>query len=333
MRKDLPEQAPVLSFFSWPIPNSHQIFDNTNCLKSTLDIYNAYNNEKTRLNFGIFYTIVKNRWSNISSQWNSDKLFNIVGHYVAAKQNFITVNATEIDYEDIKKSSNTTSDLSDSTINPQHNIINRFYNSLTSDHTSTTSVNHMIIKDNKPSISNMNTNQISELPSNNSLLTELPNNSINNTFSEIASHTSTSETSIQQVNSNSTIPNISSTSLTTPTSQSYYFNNPTFLPHSQSSYFNPNYTQSSNQFSKMNSNSNIIQMDTHPIVIEDGSSQYTKDLSLKKGKKRNTLKNKSNQLKEKPLKKMKTRSDTKVNEDLKSSTYGVMGLALISLSA
>ena len=43
-------------------------------------------------NFNIFYTIIKNKWSNISSQWNSDKLFNIVSHYAAAKQNFITVN-------------------------------------------------------------------------------------------------------------------------------------------------------------------------------------------------------------------------------------------------
>ena len=58
MRKDLPEQAPVLSFFSRSIPNSHQVIDTVNCLKSTIDVYNAYNNEKTHLNFGIFYTII-----------------------------------------------------------------------------------------------------------------------------------------------------------------------------------------------------------------------------------------------------------------------------------
>src|SRR6266536_1492624 len=105
MRKDLPEQAPVMSFFSRPIPNSHQVIDTVNCLKSNIDVYSAYNNEKTRLNFGIFYSVIKNRWSNIATQWNSDKVFNIVGHYAAAKQNFITVNATKIDYEDISKSS------------------------------------------------------------------------------------------------------------------------------------------------------------------------------------------------------------------------------------
>ena len=66
MRKDLPKQAPVMSFFSRPIPNSHQLIDTVNCLKSTIDIYSEYNNEKTRLNFDIFYNIIKNRWSNIS---------------------------------------------------------------------------------------------------------------------------------------------------------------------------------------------------------------------------------------------------------------------------
>ena len=90
MRKDLPDQVPIMSFFSQPIPNSHQIFDTVNCLKQTIDIYSAYNNEKTCLNFGIFYNVIKNRWSNIASQWNSDRVFNIVGHYAAAKQNFIT---------------------------------------------------------------------------------------------------------------------------------------------------------------------------------------------------------------------------------------------------
>ena len=53
----------------------------------------------------VFFSVIKNRWSNIATQWNSDKVFNIVGHYAAAKQNFIMVNATEIDYEDISKSS------------------------------------------------------------------------------------------------------------------------------------------------------------------------------------------------------------------------------------
>src|SRR5437762_11156171 len=74
MRKDLPEQAPVMSFFSRPIPNSHQVIDTVNCLKSNIDVYSAYNNEKTRLNFGIFYSVIKNRWSNIATQWNSDKV-------------------------------------------------------------------------------------------------------------------------------------------------------------------------------------------------------------------------------------------------------------------
>jgi len=200
MRKDLSEQAPVLSFFSRPIPNSHQVIDTVNCLKSTIDVYNAYNNEKTRLNFGIFYTIIRNRWSNISSKWNSDKLFNIVSHYAAAKQGFIIVNATEIDYEDIRKSSDTASDLSNSTSDSQYNIINKFYNSLNLDQTSTTSINHNIaIKENKSSVSNMNKIQTSELLLNNTLLTE-------------------SETSEQQTTSNSITFNISSTSLTILTS-------------------------------------------------------------------------------------------------------------------
>jgi hypothetical protein len=314
MRKDLPEQAPVLSFFSRPIPNSHQVIDAVNCLKSTIDVYNAYNNEKTRLNFGIFYTIIRNRWSNISSQWNSDKLFNIVGHYAAAKQGFITVNATEIDYEDIRKSSDTASDLSNSTSDSQYNIINKFYNSLNSDQTSTTSINHNIaIKENKPSFTNMNKIQTSELLLNNTLLTG-------------------SETSEQQTTSNSITSNISSTSLTVPTSQPYYSNDPTFLSHSQSSYFNPVYTQSSTQFSEMNSNSKISEIETHPIIMEDGSS-HTKDLSQKKGKKRSILKNKLKQSKEKPLKRMKTRSDTKVDKDSEPPTYGIMNLALASLSS
>ncbi len=46
MRKDLPEQAPVISFFSRPTPDSHQIIDTVNYLKSTIKIYNAYNIEK-----------------------------------------------------------------------------------------------------------------------------------------------------------------------------------------------------------------------------------------------------------------------------------------------
>ena len=65
MRKDLPEQAPVLSFFSRPIPNSHQVIDTVNCLKSTRDVYNVYNNEKPALTLVFFYIITKNIWSNI----------------------------------------------------------------------------------------------------------------------------------------------------------------------------------------------------------------------------------------------------------------------------
>ncbi len=72
MRKDLPEQAPVLSFFPQPVPNSYQLIDTINCFRLTVDAYNAYNNKRTCLNFGIFYsvifyTVIKNRWSNISS--------------------------------------------------------------------------------------------------------------------------------------------------------------------------------------------------------------------------------------------------------------------------
>jgi hypothetical protein len=62
MRKDLPEQAPVMTFFSRPVPNSHQVIDTVNSVKSTVDVYSAYNNEKTRLNFGILYNVIKNRW-------------------------------------------------------------------------------------------------------------------------------------------------------------------------------------------------------------------------------------------------------------------------------
>ena len=87
--------------------------------------------------------VIKSRWSTIASQWNNEKLFNIVGHYAAAKQGYITVNATEIDYEDINKSPNTSSDLSSpTTSNSQTNIINKFYDSLTSDQSLTTQVNN-----------------------------------------------------------------------------------------------------------------------------------------------------------------------------------------------
>jgi len=118
--------VPVLSFFSQPVPNSHQLIDTINCLKSTIDIYNAYNNEKHVLIL-VFYTVIKHRWFNLSSKWNSDKLFHIIGHYAAAKQNFITVNATEIDYEEITKPSTISTDSPSS--NSQHNIINKFYDS------------------------------------------------------------------------------------------------------------------------------------------------------------------------------------------------------------
>ena len=87
------------------------MIDTTHCVKSITELYSAYNNEITRLYFGIFYTVIKSRWSTIASQWNNEKLFNIVGHYAAAKQGYITVNATKIDYEDINKSPNTSSDL------------------------------------------------------------------------------------------------------------------------------------------------------------------------------------------------------------------------------
>ena len=33
----------------------------------------------------VFYNVIKNRWSNIASQWNSNREFNIVGYYAAAK--------------------------------------------------------------------------------------------------------------------------------------------------------------------------------------------------------------------------------------------------------
>ena len=82
----------------------------------------------------------------------------------------------------------------------------------------------------------------------------------------------------------------------------------------------------------MNSNSKISEIETHPIIMEDGSS-HTKDLSQKKGKKRSISKNKLKQSKEKPLKRMKTRSDTKVDKDSEPPTYGIMNLVLASLSS
>jgi len=39
------------------------------------------------------------------------------------------------------------------------------------------------------------------------------------------------------------------------------------------------------------------------------------------------------QSKEKPLKRMKTRSNTKINKDSEPPTYGIMNLALASLSS
>jgi hypothetical protein len=319
MRNDLPEQAPVLSFYSRPVPNSHQLIDNMNCLKSTVDVYNSYNNEKTRLNFGIFYTVIKNRWSNISSQWNSDKLFHIMGHFAAARQNYITVNATEIDYEDISKPSNISTDLSNSTSsNPQYNVINRFYDSLTSNQSVPTSVT-----------SNVDSNRSNRNFT--SPLIDSPKNLSNNIPFETTSHFSTS---VQKIDSDSITPNVttSSTSLQVPnpydnTHSQYYqpikSTDSTFLPYPQFPYSNPTHNTSSITSQTLQSTSSSTEK-TNTIVIENVSPQQAKNSLSKKRKNSKSLKGKSI---EKPLKKIRTRSDTKINQD-----SGIMGLALTALS-
>jgi hypothetical protein len=55
------------------------------------------------------------------------------------------VNATEIDYEDISKPSNSSSDLSNSTSSDsQANVINRFYDSLNSQQSPLITTTHNI---------------------------------------------------------------------------------------------------------------------------------------------------------------------------------------------
>ncbi len=308
IRKDLPDQAPILSFFTRPIANSHQMIDEINCVKSTTDVYSAYNNEKTRLNFGIFYTVIKSRWSNISLQWNNDKIFNIVGHYAAAKQNFITVTATEIDYEDINKSPNNSSSLSNFTSsNPQSEIINRFYDSLTSDK---------------------------------SLTTSITTKSENDVSSATTFETSYSSTPMQQAASNSTTPTTSTSIQSMPlqnnsfyTSQPQFYqpNSSTFLSHSQfmnhphPTYFNPMQT-SYNQQQSIQPMAN----DNNAIMIEDVSTQQTKDSSQRKRKKSDISKNKISQSKTIPSRNVRTRSDAKNNQN--SQPTGVMNLAVTSLS-
>ncbi len=237
MRKDLPEQAPVMSFFSRPIPNSHQVIDTVNCLKSNIDVYSAYNNEKTRLNFGIFYSVIKNRWSNIATQWNSDKVFNIVGHYAAAKQNFITVNATEIDYEDISKSSNASSDLSNSTSSdPQSSIVNRFYDSLNTQQSPPTTNTYNI---NSDQITPENTTTSPSLENSNS--SSLPQQIVS---SPIVPNTTSASSIALTPNTTSQPSNLiygqypqyyQPTNSTNSPNQ----NNPTLLPYPQLPYFNP----------------------------------------------------------------------------------------------
>jgi len=353
MRKDLPEQTPVLSFFSRPIPNSHQVIDDVHCLKSTIDVYNAYNNERTRLNFGIFYSVVKNRWANIASQWNTDKVFNIVGHYAAAKQGYITVNATEIDYEDINKPSNTSSE-SGSTFSDSHaSVINRFYNSLTLEESSTTSSIHNPESDTSPSFqptshSSTSTQEVTSTPI-------IPNITTSTTSSSTTTLPSTTSTSIAP--NIATSPSIASTTSTTPLQSSnpsyihpqYYHqfinptnlpdpNNPTLIPYPHLPYFNPmlsmhsqfppNLQQSSstNTTGDPNISQSTSSSNNNPIIEEIPAQQNQKS-SRKKRKKDETAK-------ETNLKKVRTRSDTKLhpNPEDEETTEGVMSLALTSLS-
>ncbi len=335
MRKDLPEQAPVMSFFSRPIPNSHQVIDTVNCLKSNIDVYSAYNNEKTRLNFGIFYSVIKNRWSNIATQWNSDKVFNIVGHYAAAKQNFITVNATEIDYEDISKSSNASSDLSNSTSSdPQSSIVNRFYDSLNTQQSPPTTNTYNI---NSDQITPENTTTSPSLENSNS--SSLPQQIVS---SPIVPNTTSASSIALTPNTTSQPSNLiygqypqyyQPTNSTNSPNQ----NNPTLLPYPQLPYFNPMHPMHHQYLPNLQQNSpkntsndpNLSQStsplnNVNPIVIEEILTEPAKNPPQKR-KKRTTSRKKVELTN---LKKVKTRSDSKLNPN---SAQGVMGLAVTSL--
>lgn len=327
MRKDLPDQTPVMSFFSRPIPNSHQIIDTVNSLKSTTDIYSAYNNEKTRLHFGILYNVIKQRWANIAAQWNSDKVFNIVGHYAAAKQNYIIVNATEIDYEDISKSPNTSSDSSNAaSLDSQANIISRFYDSLNLQESSPTTTTH-----------NINSNQIAPA---NSSLSSLETSNLSLSQQVISNHIT------QDVTSNPSIsltpPSQSSTPIYHQYPQSYQpnstnspnLNNTTLLPyphfnqtHPMPHQFSPNLQHIPPRNTSHESNSSQLNPslnNNNCIVIEEIPPIQTKK-SPKNPRKRAAPPKKPNLS---STKKVKTRSDTKLNPN---SEQGVMGLAVASL--
>lgn len=71
------------------------------------------------------------------------------------------------------------------------------------------------------------------------------------------------------------------------------------------------------------STSSLTEKD-NSIVFENVSAEQVKDSSQKRGKRNKASKTKLN---EKPMKRIRTRSDTKVNED-----SGIMGLALTALS-
>jgi len=321
MRNDLPEQAPVMTFFSRPIPNSHQVIDSVNSIKSTIDVYSAYNNERTRLNFGILYNVIKNRWANIASHWNADKVFNIVGHFAAAKQNYIIVNATEIDYEDISKSSNTSSNLPNTaSSDPQAGIINRFYDSLNLQQSSSTTTTHSA---NSDQVTSENT-------------TSSPGVSISSLPQQIISNPITSDSSVSL-----TPTSQSSNQIYGQYSQYYHPTNSTNLPNSNNSihlpypYFNPThpmhhqFTPNLQQIPNTSNDPDLSQStpplnNNNSIVIEEISPTQAKNPPQKR-RKRATPKKKENPTNSK---KVKTRSDTKLNQN---SGQGVMGLAVTSL--
>jgi hypothetical protein len=216
----------------------------------------------------------------VASQWNSDKIFNVVGHYAAAKQNFITVIATEIDYEDINKPPSTNLSNSDFS-NPQSDLINKFYSSLNSN--------------NQPLITSSNNTNNVKLENNPTPVTPFETTNL-----------STSTTPTIPIASTSSIP--TQNSLFNISQPQCYQPNPMCSPNSQLITNNPYSTQT--PYNNL-------------IVIEDVSAQQS---TQKTKRSYNKSKNKAKEL---PLKKVKTRSDTKNNQNL--SPTGIMDLAVTNL--
>ncbi|GBB99405.1 hypothetical protein RclHR1_35070001 [Rhizophagus clarus] len=179
----------------------------------------------------VFYNTRKGLHSKQCQPFNENDIVHMMGKFtfikvddietiaVTAKQNFITVNATEIDYEDISKSSSTLSDIFNSTsLDPQAAIINRFYESLNSQQSPPTT---------NSSISDQTTLMISNSSS-------LPQQIVSNPIPPDTTNTPSPSTTLQ-----STYGQFPSYFQPPNSSNPLNPNNSTILPYSQFPYYNP----------------------------------------------------------------------------------------------